>query len=123
MSSQIDNPIRVFALITQVNGPDLKLPVTSLTVGKLTFSLLSIKSPEQELSLRAIEVHGELLEIGSPIEKLDDSCAVVSWSTFSFDFQLFHAWVAGLNILEKEAMVLNLMRWHEELQDLHQRSA
>jgi len=118
MSSEIYRPIGITIVTSHEDGASERFPVTNLCVGRMIFSFSSCAKNLDSAKVVGVEVHGQFFEINCPLEVLAESRAAISWSTYSFDFTLFQAWVSGLSIEQKESLITDVLDWHEDLENV-----
>lgn len=110
MATEIFRPPRVFALIRNEDKTVEKVPLTSLGVGWAVFNWGSYK----EGTLVGFEIHGTSLELELNLNSINEGETKVQWQDISFNFTLFHLWLRGLSMDERENMIADVLSWQEE---------
>ncbi len=111
MANEIFRPLRVFAVVSHPEGEQEKVPLTCLGVG---YAHLPWKKGE-DYHVIGIEVHGKSFDVDLSLRMLNEGEAVFHWSDLSFNFTLFHAWIKGLSLDEREGLIHDVLSWQEEV--------
>ncbi len=110
MANEIFRPPRLQALVRDENGAIEKVPITSLGVGWAVFNWGSYKKG----NLVGLEAHGSKIAIELELISQNEGEVKVQWQDISFNFTIFHLWLRGLSLEERETLIADVLSWQEE---------
>lgn len=112
MSYQIFRPKGLYILTNSPEPEYQRIPILGLAFGHVSFAW----KEEFEAIVCGLEIHGEIISLQLPVDKLNQGEARTVWESLAFNFTLFNLWVGGLTIEDKENVIDEVLSWQEEAQ-------
>lgn len=112
MTHQVFRPKGLYILTNSPSPEYQRIPVLGLDFGSALFGW---KGDENGV-VCGLEIHGEVISLHLPLEKINGGEARTSWDSVGFNFTLFNLWVSGLTLEDKENVIDEVLSWQEEAQ-------
>ncbi len=114
MNVEIFRPIGIYAITSGTSpGEQKKLPVLAMSAGRIITGL----DGSIVESIVALEIHGERMAVHLPVRVAEGSRGLIEWDNWSLSLSIYSRWVSGLSLDQKEAMIGEVIRWEEGVEE------